>query len=59
VATTSDQLGLPPEFRNWQMTAESLRREFDKIRDDLLAQIGEDAGTEQLAILIHSTYPRH
>jgi hypothetical protein len=41
------------------MTAESLRREFDKIRDDLLAQIEEDAGTEQLAILIHSTYPRH
>lgn len=58
VATISGLLGIPPEFRGERMTQDSLASEFSRIRDELRASTGEDAGSEGLAILIQSTYPR-
>lgn len=58
VAATSDQLGLAPEFGGEKVTIDALRREFTRIRDEVLSETGEKAGSEGLAILIHSTYPR-
>jgi hypothetical protein len=58
VVETSKRLGIRPEFQGQPVDGESLKREFNTIRDQLLSETGEDAGSEQLAILIHSTYPR-
>ncbi len=58
VATTSGLLGIPPEFKGEKTTLDSLASEFSRIRDELRANTGEDAGSEGLAILIQSTYPR-
>jgi hypothetical protein len=58
VAATCERLSLCPEFRGKTTTVESLRVEFDRIRDEVQSQTGETPGSEGLAILIHSTYPR-
>lgn len=58
VAATCEQLSLCPEFRGKATTLGSLRVEFDKIKDEVQSQTGEMPGSEGLAILIHSTYPR-
>jgi hypothetical protein len=58
VATTSRSLGIPPEFKGEETTLDTIRSEFTRIRDELRAETGEDAGSERLAILIQSTYPR-
>ena len=58
VAETSKRLGIRAEFRGQTTDCESLKTELGSIRDQLLSESGEDAGSEQLAILIHSTYPR-
>jgi len=53
-----NRLGLQLIFRGKPIESESLRCEFGKIRDGLLAETGSVAGSEELAILIDSTYPR-
>ena len=58
VDATSKRLGLHPEFHGRLVDRESLKEEFDRIRNELILETGEEAGSEQLAILIHSTYPR-
>ena len=58
VDAISKRLGLQPEFHGRLVDRESLKEEFDRIRNELILETGEEAGSEQLAILIQSTYPR-
>jgi hypothetical protein len=58
VATTSDRLEITPEFEGQEIAVDALRLRFAGIRNELLSATGEDAGSEGLAILIQSTYPR-
>ncbi|PQO30430.1 hypothetical protein DTL21_24050 [Bremerella cremea] len=45
-------------YRGVEVDASGLKERFAFICDELLSETGEDAGSEGLAILIHSTYPR-
>lgn len=54
----SKELSLPLQKAGATIDEIWLRQRFDWIRQDLLEQTGEEAGSESLAILIHSTYPR-
>jgi hypothetical protein len=54
----SKNLFTPVVYKGAEIDAEGLRARFAQVRADLLARTREDAGSEALAILIHSTYPR-
>lgn len=54
----SEQLATPVYFRGSIVSASELSFRFNQVRDELLSETGQDAGSEQLAILIQSTYPR-
>lgn len=54
----SRKLSLPVKLRGVEIDEVMLRECFSKIREDLTSETGMDAGSEELAIWIHSTYPR-
>lgn len=54
----SRNLLLPVRYDSSEVDEAFLRQQFAKVRADLLAETGEDAGSEGLAILIQSRYPR-
>jgi hypothetical protein len=54
----ADQLGVTPTRHGKVVTADDLRLAFAAVREELLRETGDDAGSEALAIFIHSTYPR-
>ena len=54
----SKEIAIPLERAGETIDEKSLRERFAWIRKELLDQTGEEAGSEGLAILIHSTYPR-
>ncbi len=56
--SVSKELVLPLRYSGTIVDEMTLQRHFAEIRKDLLGQTGEDAGSERLAILIHSSYPR-
>ncbi|WP_182868452.1 hypothetical protein [Stieleria mannarensis] len=58
VITTGRLLGIEPKFHGNPVSGESLKEKFERIREQLLSETGELAGSEQLAIIIQSTYPR-
>lgn len=58
VERTSDLLQLLPHYRGAVATAQRLREEFAKAREEVLQTTGEEPGSEVLAILILDTYPR-
>src|SRR5262249_6750946 len=58
VAITSEHLRIASEFRGQITDALRLRKDFEEIRADLVSAIGDEPGSESLAILIQSTYPR-
>ena len=45
-------------YRGVEVDASELKERLIRTCDELLSETGEDAGSEALAILIHSTYPR-
>ncbi|QDU50174.1 hypothetical protein [Gimesia panareensis] len=54
----SEELGTSVKYQGAGVNAKELTRLFTDIRDELVSETGEIAGSEGLAILIHSTYPR-
>ena len=48
--------GMTP-IKNKEVTADDLRQGFAAVREELIRETGDDAGSEGLAIFIHSTYP--
>ncbi len=58
VDSVSNALGILATYRGSMVTARSLLGEFERVRDELVAETGEETGSEGLAILIQSTYPR-
>ena len=58
VMLVAGRLGLTPEYQGSTTNASVLRSQFGQFRDELLTETGDDAGSESLAIFIHSTYPR-
>ncbi len=54
----SRKLSLPVKQHGVEIDDATLRERFSKTRADLTSETGMDAGSEELAILIHSTYPR-
>lgn len=59
VFCVSEALGIPPEHNGQKVTKTDLLKSFELSRLELVGETGEDAGSEGLAIFIHSTYPRH
>lgn len=55
----SDRLLLPVMFHGAPVDKSTLRHSLSRIRDELITETGEEPGSKGLAILIHSTYPRH
>jgi hypothetical protein len=53
----STHLGLPMMFRGKFVTVEELEKQLNTNADELTAQLGEP-GSEDVAIVIESTYPR-
>ena len=45
-------------YRGVEVDASELKERLVLVCDELLSKTGQDAGSEELAILIHSTYPR-
>ena len=45
-------------YRGVEVDASELKERFSLTCEELLSETGEGAGSERLAILIHSTYPR-
>lgn len=58
VFAVSARLSTSVRFEGISVDETSLRESFARIRDELIAETGEDAGSERLAIMIHRTYPR-
>lgn len=58
VFAVSHALSLPVHYRGAEVDEASLRRLFAEVQADLAAETGEEPGSQSLAILIHSTYPR-
>lgn len=58
VEAIAKALAIVPRYRGSETDVSTLSNEFERIRDELLTETGEDPGSEGLAILIHSTYPR-
>lgn len=58
VIAVADQLRITPTRHGKEVTAAELRRAFAEVREELIRETGDDAGSEGLAIFIHSTYPR-
>ncbi len=56
--SVSKELVLPLRHAGMIVDEMTLQRHFAEIGKELLDQTGEEAGSEGLAILIHSTYPR-
>jgi hypothetical protein len=54
----SRKLATSVSFRGTNVNVGDLKDRFDQIRDEVLSETGEDAGSEGLAIVIHGTYPR-
>ena len=54
----SARLSLPMISNGRPVDEDALRQWFAQIREELLTETGEEPGSEGLAILIHSTYPR-
>ncbi|MCA9126424.1 MAG: hypothetical protein KDB22_05035 [Planctomycetales bacterium] len=53
----AEQLGVTPTRHGKEVTADDLRQGFAAVREELIRETGDDAGSEGLAIFIHSTYP--
>lgn len=53
-----DKLGLSATYQGAVVDARTLKSQFSHVHDELLSETGESPGSEGLAILIHSTYPR-
>ncbi len=58
VIAVADQLGITPTRHGRNVTADDLKKAFSEVREELIRETGDDAGSEGLAIFIHSTYPR-
>jgi hypothetical protein len=58
VSAIADRLGIVPTFQGEPVASVDLKRRLVEVREDLIRATGEDAGSEPLAIFIHSTYPR-
>lgn len=58
VVATGKLLGLSPEFRGTAIDAVGLRTAFLAMKDELLAESGDDPGSKCLRSFIESTYPR-
>lgn len=58
VMAVSNQLGITPTRHGKEVSADGLRLAFAELREELIREAGDDAGSEGLAIFIHSTYPR-
>lgn len=54
----SQELGTSLTFRGRNIDRGELKAHFERFRDEVLTTTGEDVGSEGLAILIYSTYPR-
>ena len=57
VMAVAEQLGVTPTRHGKEVTADDLRQGFAAVREELIRETGDDAGSEGLAIFIHSTYP--
>ena len=58
VEQVSAELRIAPRFNGIQTTISDLKQRFKQINSELLENTGETAGSESLAILIQSSYPR-
>lgn len=58
VFSVGQQLKLTPVYDGLPITTESLRLRFAQFRSELLANLGDEPGSEPVAIFVASTYPR-
>lgn len=58
VFTVGRQLKLTPIHSGILITSDSLRRRFAQFRSELIANLGDEPGSEPVAIYVASTYPR-
>jgi hypothetical protein len=58
VEATRGFLGLEPEFRSQLVSSAELRFKFDQFRSEIRSEVGDEPGSESLAIFIQTTYPR-
>jgi len=58
VMALAERIGITPTHHGKEVTANDLRLAFAAAREELIRETGDDAGSEELAIFIHSTYPR-
>lgn len=54
----SDKLEMSVTYHGGEVIASELKSEFSLRKDELFSETGEEPGSEALAILIQSTYPR-
>lgn len=58
VNLTGEKLGIIPVYKGNEFDQDFLEGEFKRVQEDLISETGEEPGSEGLAILIQSTYPR-
>lgn len=58
ISTLSDLLQIQPEYMGKVKSVAEIRDAMLRHREELLEHTGEEPGSETLAILVHSTYPR-
>lgn len=59
VVAASRALGIIPEFRGRPTNTIELRNEFERMKAELIAEVGDEPGSESVAIFIRTTYPRN
>jgi len=58
VENTRDFLSISPEFLGKLVSGADLKLEFEHFKKEVVSEIGDEPGSESLAIFIQTTYPR-
>jgi len=58
IETTGRELGMGPQRNGKPTSIDALRADFQAFKTQLLAEVGDEPGSESAAIVIQYTYPR-